>query len=383
MTEPIDLTRSDERAAETPVHSGDTATPAQSDAAFLRTIRAPRFWRVGIVAVSGLVLLVTAALTFGASPAPSTGSGQTPSTNNDQSNDEWIAPGLLRPAGPLALSPGKGFDRGLRLGRFGGVTITAIDGSNLSLKTDDGWTRTISVTSSTEITKGGDTIGLSDLKVGDSIGFRQTRKDDGSYTIDAIAVLIPQVAGEVTDVSSSGFTMKARDGTTWTITVNASTAYKLGSADGSKSDVKVGSDVVVAGEKGSTDTSLTAQTVHVRVPVVFGQVTAKTGSTITIKRADGTSQTVHVGSGTTYKVRGVDNASLSDVTVGMTIVVQGTQRSDGSIDAMVVGGGSTDRGLKGFGPRFGFPHGFDRNGRNPDGQNPSPSPSANASGTES
>ena len=45
---------------------------------------------------------------------------------------------------------GPGFGRG-GFG-FGGITITAISGSNLSLKTEDGWTRTIAVESDTTIT---------------------------------------------------------------------------------------------------------------------------------------------------------------------------------------------------------------------------------------
>ena len=51
---------------------------------------------------------------------------------------------------------GPGFGRG-GFG-FGGITITAIDGSNLSLKTEDGWTRTIAVTSDTAVTRAGKTI---------------------------------------------------------------------------------------------------------------------------------------------------------------------------------------------------------------------------------
>ena len=44
--------------------------------------------------------------------------------------------------------------------------------SFLSLKTADGWTRTITADSSTPITKGGQTIALGDLKVGDQVAFR-------------------------------------------------------------------------------------------------------------------------------------------------------------------------------------------------------------------
>jgi hypothetical protein len=380
MTDPIEPIQTADPTDSPP----PTQPPSRPEgAAFVQTMRLPRWWRIGVVGISGLVVLVTAALTFGASPAPSTGSRQAPSMDVPLGNEGWLpGAGVIDPSGPLALGPGKGFERGGRFGRFGGITITAIDGSNLSLKTVDDWTRTITVTNSTKITKGDQTLALSDLKVGDSIGFRETRKDDGTYTIDAIAVLIPQVGGEVTAVSSNGFALKARDGTSWTITVNGSTAYELGNTDGSKSDVKVGSDVVVSGEKGASDTSLTAQTVHVRVPVVFGQVTAKTAGTITIKRPDGTSQTIHVGSGTTYKVRGVDSASLSDIAVGAAIVAQGSQRPDGSIDATIVASGPA-RGF-GVGPKFGFPRPFDRNnGQNPNGQNSTPSASPDGAATQS
>ena len=60
---------------------------------------------------------------------------------------------------------------------FRDITITAIDGSSLSLKTEDGWTRTITVTDTTTITKGGATITLGDLAVGDSIRFRQEQRE--------------------------------------------------------------------------------------------------------------------------------------------------------------------------------------------------------------
>ena len=39
-------------------------------------------------------------------------------------------------------------------GGFRGVTITSINGSDISLKTDDGWTRTIKVGPTTTITQG-------------------------------------------------------------------------------------------------------------------------------------------------------------------------------------------------------------------------------------
>jgi len=68
------------------------------------------------------------------------------------------------------------------------ITITKIDGSTLSLATTDGWTRTIDATGAT-ITKGGQTIALTDLKVGDQINFREARQSDGSYKITTIVVV--------------------------------------------------------------------------------------------------------------------------------------------------------------------------------------------------
>jgi hypothetical protein len=181
---------------------------------------------------------------------------------------------------------------------FGPITITAISGSSVSLATADGWTRTITVTDSTTVTKGGATAKLSDLKVGDQVRLGQTRADDGTYTVTSINVILPAVGGEVT---------------------------------------------------------------------------AKTSDTITITRRDGTTSTIHVGSGTTYRVGGVDNATLSDIKVGDRIVAQGTERADGSLDALSV--------FSGFG-RKDFPGGHEPGDPNwPGGQKPDASPNASPGAT--
>ncbi|MGH2464401.1 MAG: DUF5666 domain-containing protein, partial [Candidatus Limnocylindrales bacterium] len=148
-------------------------------------------------------------------------------------------------------------------GAAGGVTVAAIDGSSLALKTADGWTRRITVTGATKITRAGATIGTSDLKVGDQIAIRESKATDGSYTITAISVVLPRV---------------------------------------------------------------------------FGQVTATTASTITVKQLGGTTTTVHVSGATTFQVFGAAKATITDIKVGMTITAEGTQATDGSFDALSVGG---------------------------------------------
>ena len=314
---------------------------------FSAKLRGPNPIAIGAVLVAAVTIIVVgAAAVAGASPSPSSAgaspaaSGQAKPPTTRDGKGPWKVFG----GGPNGFGFGFG-DRGqnglgklglggLR-GGFGQITITAIDGSKVSLKTVDGWTRTITVTSGTTITKGGQTIAVGDLKVGDQVALRQMRNADGSFSVTAIAVVVPQVAGNVTAVSGSGYTLKANDGTTWTVNVSGSTAYTLGSTAGARTDVKVGVDVLVQGTQASGNT-LTALSVHVRVPVVFGQVTAKTADTITIKRPDGTTATIHVGSSTTYRSPESTTAGLADVTVGGVVSVEGTQRADGSIDARVV-----------------------------------------------
>jgi hypothetical protein len=348
-----------------PARPGDPDGPAlpavlgaRGGASFAGRLKGPDRIRIGLLVGAVLAIVVAGTVTLGASPTPSGAPGATPG------NGKTDRSGLF----PFAGRRGALGDReGLR--GFGQITITAINGSNISLRTEDGWTRTISVTSSTTITRAGQKIALGDLKVGDTIRFGQTRNADGSFSITQIAVVLPRVAGTVTAVSASGFTVSKRDGTSWTVTVSSSTTYSVGRINprsGSLADVKVGSEVVALGAQESGNT-LDAITVRVGLATVAGQVTAKTGNTITVRRLDGTSATIHVGSGTTYRVRGTANAGLANVTVGMGILAEGTQRADGSLDATSVAAGQLRKPGRPFAPPFG-------------GRNAVPSPTSPAPG---
>ena len=239
---------------------------------------------------------------------------------------------------------GSGFGKG-DLGRNDGdgagrgdVAITKIAGDQVSLTTTDGWTRTIAVTSDTAITKGGATITVKDLAVGDEIGFHQTKNDDGSYTITAITVRTPKAGGEVTAVASNAITVTGRDGTKTTINVTGATTYLVGKDAGTKADVAVGSRLLADGTL-SGDT-FTATRVVIQPSVAGGEVTAKTSSTITVKGRDGKTSTIHVDGKTTFRVRGKDAGTLADIAVGDIVIATGTTRADGSLDASQVGGGS-------------------------------------------
>ena len=323
-----------------------TANPTDpaEGAAFSGSTGTPSRRRVGLVLGGAMILLAAAAATsLGASPAPSSSGAP--------------ASGTQTVPGAPGNGPGEAPDFG-RFGRpgfgFREITVASIDGNDVTLKTDDGWSRTIALSDSVELTKGGKSITVADLKVGDQVRFRQTRNDDGTYTVTALAVVVPTIRGTASDITSSGFKVTTRDGSVWTVNVNASTVYRFGQAGGSLADVKDGGRVVVAGET-TGDNQLTATTVGVAGDRAIGKVTAKTADTITIQTRDGKSVTVHVSADTTFRVAGVDNADLGDVAVDMAVGVSGRARSDGSIDAGTVVAGPKGPFGRGFdhGKRFG------------------------------
>ncbi|MEO8229278.1 MAG: DUF5666 domain-containing protein [Chloroflexota bacterium] len=309
--------------------------------------------RIGIVAVACLALALSAVVVLGASPAPSAGTGAGPNASHDPGKSDH--PRLKKIPG--GWSGMRAFLKGDRGGDIDGlrglvgpglgarsITIVRIAGSTIDLKTDDGWTRTITVTADTKIAKGGAAATLADLKVGDRVVLRQKRNADGTYAIVALTVPIPVVAGTVTAVAAASLTLKTRDGSSRTIELTGKTTYKLGRADGKKSDLKVGSIVVVTGTKGSANAfTATAVRIQVRLDKVGGEVTAKTSDSLTLKQRDGSSVTVKVGSDTKFVVRGAASAGLADIAVGMKVSAAGTRNADGSLNASVVQGRASKR----------------------------------------
>lgn len=244
--------------------------------------------RIGMVAGSALLVVLGVAVAMGASPSPAA----------------TTAPGATNAPGANDTDKDGDHAFGRRGGDFGGggfrdITIASISGSNLSLKTADGWTRTITPTSATTITKGGATITVGDLAVGDQVVFGQAKQADGSYAVTAIRVILPSVGG---------------------------------------------------------------------------QVTAIDGNTLTVTQRDGTTATIHVDSATTYQVEGVTAPTLSDIKVGAFVMAEGTLRTDGSLDAAVVGSG-----IHGGPGHAGGPHwGPDKPTDDADGAAPSASPSSSS-----
>ncbi len=233
----------------------------EPEISFSERLSRPSPRRVALLVGTALAIVIGAAVTMGASPSASPSASAAPgaTTAPTASGDPD------KPDGGRGLFEGRSsFGGHGRIG-LGGVSISAISGSNLTLTTEDGWTRTIAVTSSTTVTKGGATIAVADLTVGDKVRFKQARNADGTFTVTAFQVVPPSVGGTVS---------------------------------------------------------------------------AKTATSITVDRPDGSKVTIHVDGNTTYEVAGVTTAGLDDVAVGMRLVAVGTLNTDGSLDATAVRAGN-------------------------------------------
>jgi hypothetical protein len=223
------------------------------------------FARGGIVIGSGLLFAMGAMAALGAAP----GSSADPAAAGVLS--AATTDSVVGRTAEDARFGGVGFERGGHGFGRGGITITTIDGSSLSLETDDGWTRTITTTSDTTVTRAGATITIGDLVVGDQIGFRQKLGEDGTYTITAINVVLPRVVGQVTAIDGSTITLKQVDGTTATVRVSSSTTYAIGEdADATLSDLTVDMFIVAAGTQ-AADGSIDAAAVRGGTGAPFGR----------------------------------------------------------------------------------------------------------------
>jgi hypothetical protein len=229
-------------------------------------------------AVAGLGIAAVAVAASASSPAAATTatipqgvslvSGASPSPALDGQNGQGGREGWGGPGGGRGMMGG-----GMMGDRAGGprsdVSVASISGSQLSLKTDDGWTRTIDASGAT-ITKGGAAATLADVTVGAQIRFAETRNADGSYTVTKIDIEMPRVAGTVTATGGSTITLKSMDGSAVTVAVTAATRYRVaGAQSATLADIKVGDIVMATGPK-AADGSLTATAVAVFAPGTGG-----------------------------------------------------------------------------------------------------------------
>jgi hypothetical protein len=338
--------------------------------------RGPRTRTIGVAALVGAAAVGALAIAFVAGGSGNSASDAAPAAVVDGSSPHGAPVGRVSvwtaPDGASDVRP-EHFGRGGMRGEMGrAITITAIDGSKLALETENGWTRTINATGAT-VTKDGETVALSTLKVGDTIVFRETRNDDGTYTTTAIVVIQPAVAGTVASVSGSTVTVTTRDGGTSKVVLTGSTTYELAGEAATKDAVVTGARIVARGTLAS-DGTLTASSVEVAPATSAGTVKEKGSSSLTLTTRDGSTVVVKVSSSTTYQVGGVTTPTLADVKVGDIVMAAGSRNADGSLTATIVrshaagqfggpggmpgpmhGDGFGRGGMRDGGPGWGFP----------------------------
>lgn len=214
----------------------------------------------GFGAVTGVSAAATSSSSSGSTstgPAPRSGLGA-PTPNGAPAPN----------GGPGALGgPG---------GPGGGGTITAIDGTTLILRTENG-AETVDTSSSTTYNKEMKSVTFKALQVGSVVHVASrppstgsstksgsTPPQPGTGTVDAAEVTIvePSFAGRVSAVGTGTYTVVGRDGHLFTITTTGSTRYYNGTTQAGASAVSVGSRVMAEGTRDSL-THLTADVVMV------------------------------------------------------------------------------------------------------------------------
>jgi hypothetical protein len=171
-----------------------------------------------------------------------------------------------RPGGQGGRGPIGGFIGGFIGGLLGDATpgrtiqITAVNGNNLSLATNDGWTRTVDDSSAT-VTRDGSASTAADLKVGDAIQLREQQNSDGTWTVTAINVVQPRVTGTVQSLDDTSITLSHLDGSTTVVHVSSTTTFQvIGVTNPTLADIKVGNVVEATGTL-NNDGSLDATSV--------------------------------------------------------------------------------------------------------------------------
>jgi hypothetical protein len=186
------------------------------------------------------------------------------------------------PQGGQGGAMGSGPGGGMGPGRGIGGAVTAISGSTITIKTDEGDTYQILTSANSHIMKRVDRqpepVKVSDIHVGDSV-MAGGEVDAKAKTIGAVFVMVltPEqaaqakkmredfgktwTAGEVTAIKDTDITIKRRDGVAQTISVDENTSFKKRADSITLADIQVGDTLRATGAlKGS---SFVATTVNV------------------------------------------------------------------------------------------------------------------------
>ena len=139
--------------------------------------------------------------------------------------------------------------------------VTAVSGSTLTVKTEEGQVYTVSTGPNTRFRKQRDQITISDLHPGDMIA-AMGDKDAKAHTVGAMFVIVMDkaryeqmqaefgktwTAGTVQSISGTNITIKRTDGVTQTVAVDENTTFRRRREDITLADIKVGDEINARG----------------------------------------------------------------------------------------------------------------------------------------
>lgn len=169
-------------------------------------------------------------------------------------------------------------------GRGVGGTVTAISGSTITIKTEEGDTYQILTSANSHIMKRVDRqpepVKISDIHVGDAL-MAGGEVDAKAKTVGAVFVMVltPEqaaqarkmredfgktwTAGEVTAIKDTNIILKRRDGVTQTVSVDENTSFKRHNESITLADIQVGDPLRATGAlKGDTFVATTVNVGH-------------------------------------------------------------------------------------------------------------------------
>lgn len=250
---------------------------------------------------------------------------------------------LLASAGPafaqddpaIAPRPGGGIRGEVTARGAGSLTVAVRNGENV----------TVHVTEDTRVHIFGSGQGeLADIEVGNFVGARGPRNDDGSIQARVIVVFpedprkLDRVRGKVTEINGAVIVVENRSGTQQ-ITTNADTKFRVGREEASLDDIKVDHLVLALGNR-QDDSTFVAKLVIATTAEQLRQHTLR-GKVSDVDTDKGTltvealgdkegSWTVQTTDQTRYRIPNVENPTLADVPVGAHVVVLGKPAGDDS-----------------------------------------------------
>jgi hypothetical protein len=185
--------------------------------------------------------------------------------------------------------------------------------------------------------------GLDDLSVGDHVGVAGLRTADGTL-VARFVILIPrragvgQLWGEFTAVEGHQLEVARRDGTPVTVLVGDDTRFRVPEVtEPGLEDLKIGASVLVRGrwnEEGQLEAHLIRLLPEGVERVVRGRVTAVNPPHIEVLTRVGPI-VITTDQDTRYRVPGLENPSLDDISVDDTILAGGA-REEGENHAAVI-----------------------------------------------